>query len=376
MNSVIAPKYIRKIKGFYVLWFDYCNKYIIVNKEVMSLLNLYLESSNESHFLRLLKKQNKYSQDKSKQFYIELTQLLEECSIKKINKPQENSKITLLQDKISVAYKINDFIIQINYSSENVKSLIHPQFENFVCKQSIPNNVVFDIYQEKNTLKLYKDLQFCGAYPLANYHLLQGQFAMELLCVLNNKKEKDWLGTFHASTVSNGKSAIMLVGDSGKGKSTLAALLMANGYKLVADDFTPMLAKNQKVYNYPAALSIKQGSFSILEPLFKDFNNLPSYFTNPTKGCIKYLEAINQNNQQNYICNKIVNVNYKKGAKTELSEVSIDKILRVLIPDSWLSPQSNNANYFLDWLEKVTFYELIYSDTKEVITTFQNLFKT
>ena len=376
MNSVTAPKYIREIKGFYILWFDYTNKYIVVNKEVMTLLNLYLESSNETQFLRYVSKQTNYSQKDSKQYYFELAQLLQECSIKSKDKSLVISKLSHLQNKITVFYKINDFIIQINYSSESVKSLLHPQLEHFNYQQSSSTNIIFDIYLEDKTLNLFKNQQFCGAYPQTDFHLLQGQFAMELLCMLNNKNEMDWLGTFHASTISNGESAIMLIGDSGNGKSTLAALLMANGFDLIADDFTPMLAKDQNVYSYPAAISIKQGSFKLLEPLIKGFNKLPTYFINSKKGYVKYVQVNKHRNKQSLSCHKIVYVNYKKDTQTKLTEVSIDKILSVLIPDSWLSPESNNANHFLDWLEDCSFYELIYSDTKEVITTFQNLFGT
>lgn len=376
MNSVHAPKYIRKIKGLYILWFDYCNKYIVINKDILTLLNLYIESSSETHFLKRVSKQTNYSQKDSKQFYFELAQLLQECSIKPEDKSLVSSTLNHLQNKITVFYKINDFIIQINYSAENVKSLIHPQLEHFSYQKSSSTNIIFDIYLEDNTLKLFKNQQFIGAYPQTDFHLLQGQFAMELLCVLNNKNEKDWLGTFHASTISNNKSAIMLIGDSGNGKSTLAALLMANGFDLIADDFTPMLAKDQKVYSYPASISIKQGSFTLLEPLIKNFDKLPKHFINSNKGYVKYVQASNHNKQQSLSCHKIVYVNYKKDTQTKLNEVSIDKILSVLIPDSWLSPESNNANHFLDWLEDCSFYELIYSDTKEVITTFQNLFDT
>ena len=97
---------------------------------------------------------------------------------------------------------------------------------------------------------------------------------MELLCLLTHKKEHDWLGTFHASTIANNKEAIMLIGASGRGKSTLSALLMANGFNLIADDFTPVLAKTQTIYNYPSAISIKEGAFKTLESYFQNFNNL------------------------------------------------------------------------------------------------------
>ena len=107
---------------------------------------------------------------------------------------------------------------------------------------------------------------------------------MELICLISNTTEQDWLGTFHASTISNGKEAIMLIGDSGNGKSTLSTLLITNGFHLVADDLTPMLSENQHVYNFPAAVSIKQGAFDVLRPLIKNFDSYPSVILNNSKG--------------------------------------------------------------------------------------------
>jgi len=98
---------------------------------------------------------------------------------------------------------------------------------------------------------------------------------MTLLCVLYNNHEEDWLGLFHASTVSNGKEAIMCIGNSGSGKSTLAALLMGSGYELVTDDVSPMLSDNNLIYSYPGAISIKKGSFDSLAPLINNFDELP-----------------------------------------------------------------------------------------------------
>jgi len=375
LNLVTAPKYIREIKGFYILWFDFTNKYIVVNQNVMTLLKIYLKSSNESDFLKRSNKQSNYSRKRSKQYYIELTQLLQECSIKSKDKSLVSSKLIHLQNKITVFYKINDFFIQINYSSEYAKSLVHPQLEHYSYQQNTStSNNIFDILIEDKTLNLYKNQQLCGSFPQTDFHLLQGQFAMELLCVLNNKNEKDWLGTFHASTISNGHSAIMLIGDSGNGKSTLAALLMTYGFDLIADDFTPMLAKDQKVYSYPAAISIKQGSFKLLEPLITDFNKLPKYFINSRKGYVKYVQSNNYRKQQSLSCRKIVYVNYKKEAQTKLTEVSIDKILSLLITDSWLSPEPKNVEYFLTWLETCTFHKLTYSDADEVIQKFKTIF--
>jgi len=375
LNSVHAPKYIRKIKGFYILWFDYSNKYIVVNKDVMSLLNMYLESSNESDFLKRTNKQAQYSQLKSKEYYIELSELLQECSITTEKKPKTCLEFIPLQKKITVYYKINDFVIQINYSSENVKALIHPQFAHFQNEEKSEITIEFDVYLKNNELILYKQNTFCSSFPKENYHLLQGKFAIEILCLLTNKHENDWLGTFHASTIGNTKESIMLIGESGKGKSTLSAILMANGFDLIADDFTPVLAESQNVYRYPSAISIKQGSYNVLKTIIPEIKDLPINNSNGIKGNIRYIPStIKFNPHKEYPCHKIICVNYQENSQTELTEISIDNVLNILIPDSWISPEPKNVECFLTWLETCTFHKLTYSDADEVVQKFKTIF--
>jgi len=196
------------------------------------------------------------------------------------------------------------------------------------------------------------------------------------LCVLHHKKEHDWLGTFHASTVSNGKEAIMLVGDSGNGKSTFCALLMASGLDLMADNITPVLSKDQEVYRYPAAISIKQGAFEMLNSYFPNFNAFDSFDSGTKKGLLKYLPPKAQagNTPQHVPCTKIVYVKYTPETNTTLTASSAEKVLQTLIPDSWVSPQQKNARQFLNWLKNIAYYELSYSDNDKAIALFKQLF--
>ena len=48
---------------------------------------------------------------------------------------------------------------------------------------------------------------------------------MELMCSFYNKTEHDWMGVFHASTISKNNHSIMFTGDSGNGKSTLGVYI-------------------------------------------------------------------------------------------------------------------------------------------------------
>ena len=68
-----------------------------------------------------------------------------------------------------------------------------------------------------------KNNQIVGSWDIGTQlHEFQGKFSMELMCSFYNKTEHDWMGVFHASTISKNNRSIMFTGDSGNGKSTLS----------------------------------------------------------------------------------------------------------------------------------------------------------
>jgi len=185
------------------------------------------------------------------------------------------------------------------------------------------------------------------------------------------------MATFHASTISNKEEAIMIIGGSGNGKSTLSAVLMAHGFDLLADDFTPMLAKNQHLYRFPAAISIKKGAFALIGGLFDGFDALESEVSTSKHTTVKYLPPSKpfKSSKKHFECRKLVMVKYTSDVKSELRECSPEKILQTFIPDSWISPKPEHSKQFLDWLKDLKLYELTYSDNDFAVAKFKELFE-
>ena len=109
------------------------------------------------------------------------------------------------------------------------------------------------------------------------------------MCSFYNKTEHDWMGVFHASTISKDNRSIMFTGDSGNGKSTLVSILMDNGFNVIADDFTPILREDFKTYCFPSAISIKEKSYSLMEQIYPGLKNSKQYYISELKGAVKYL---------------------------------------------------------------------------------------
>lgn len=371
MNNHLAPTYQQLFGSFWVLWYKKSNTYSVVDTDFKHLLYDYIECPSLNAFKSKLATID--SNLDSIAIANNLQSYLEHCNVEQSYEAELNTSFIASKCKISKTYIFQNKVFRINFDSDIVQKTIHPSIAHLETTEKVIANVSYDIYIDNDQLCLFKDEALVRMVPKRDYHLIQGKFAMELLCYVHNKKESDWLGTFHGSTIADGKNSILFIGESGKGKSTLCAMLTAKGFELVADDVSPMLASDSNIYHNPSAISIKEGAFNLLRSLISDFDSFPDVIFNKTKGIIKYLPCKNPI-ETNYPCKAIIMVNYNKGSETKLELISIKEVLETLIPESWLSPNPNHAKQFLDWLSQTPVYKLTYSSTNSVTEEITNCF--
>lgn len=371
MNTNLAPTYKTLFGEYWVLWYAISNSYSIIEPKFKLLLDNYLESKTKAEFFTTIS--NDTSVSDSTCICETLINYLKDCNVPHTLPITDSIVLDTSQRNISKQYNFNGKKIQIHYSSELVLKTVHPPLANFCIESNINAQTTFDIYLKNDELFLFKDEQLVSRVPKHNYHLIQGKFTMQLLCSIHNKEESDWIGTFHGSTITDGNSSILFAGESGKGKSTLCALLTTNGFNLLADDISPLLSKDKHIYYNPSAISIKKGAFDLLKPIIKNFENLPIVKFNKTKGDLKYIPS-SKTKEGHYPCKAIIIVNHKPKSKTKLELLSVNTILETLIPESWLSPNPKHAKQFIDWLAQLNLYKLTYSDTKSVTSEISNLF--
>jgi hypothetical protein len=299
---------------------------------------------------------------------------LQDCNkpVPPLERPSRSLDIS--RGSITKYYRLQNHLIEIHFDSKFLLKAIHPAIAHLAIETSDTATTRFDIYVKDELLHLYKNKTLLCAVRTQDYHLTQGKFIMHLLNSIHHKEEHDWIGTFHGSTITDGQSSILIVGNSGKGKSTLCALLATQGFDLLADDVSPMLLGDKHIYYNPSAISIKQGAFDLLSSVVPNFETLPHILFNKTKGPIKYIPC-SKPKKNHYPCHTIVLVNYQSNTDTRLESASIKTVLEMLIPDSWLFPNATHAKQFLDWLQSVNMYSLTYSDTDSVTKTMTRLFK-
>ena len=373
MNTDLAPTHQRLFGLYWVLWYSISNNYSIVEPDFKTLLDYYFQSNALGEFADKISLTD--NESNSSAIASNIKSYLEHCNKTEIPVVESSPKFKASKGEILSQYIVKSKKIQINYDTDLVKKVIHPSLAHLEIKQEIEPQFIFDVYLDDNNLCLFRNGEQITTVPKYNYHLLQGKFIMQLLSIIHEKDEEDWLGTFHGSTISDGSNSILFVGKSGKGKSTLCALLAANGFELLADDVSPMLSENSHIYHNPSAISIKEGAFKTLQSEVVNFDELPITLFNKTKGPLKYIPCANPK-YDNYPCKAIVIVNYKDNAEIKLENTSIKTLLETLIPESWLSPNSIHAKQFLDWLERIDIYQLTYSNTNNVVSELSALFKT
>lgn len=379
MKQILSPKYIERLKHSLLLWFKRSNSYVLLPVESEILFQCYLNSNSIESFSKEVASHINSSSAEISSLYISFTKLIDESNIVKKSTSDfklKNSSITLPSCHTSIRYQVFGKSIEIKYGSEILKNVFHPQLAHLQTSKAIKPDTTFHIFKESNNYFLLKDNKPIFKSQRNTLHHLQGQFAMELTNLIHQKEDSSWLASFHASTVVNNDKAVMIVGPSGNGKSTLTALLASNGYQLLADDFTPLNAEDLNLYRFPGAISIKSGAFEILESRLKGFSELPTYFNESKKKQIKYIspEKTTIANKHSFPCHQIVFVDYCENCQSEFKVVDEKKILSSLIPDSWLSPEPEHAKKILSWFSQMEYYELRYSDSDYALTSINSLF--
>ena len=131
----------------------------------------------------------------------------------------------------------------------------------------------------------------CGDYiipdavPLPlSMGLLAAEMGMNLQIAL---AERHYL-LLHAATVEKDGKALILTGESGSGKSTMSAVLMSQGWRLLGDEFALLDPESGRVHPFPRPISLKNSGVEALGGLVKDVRFGPLLKDTP-KGDLRHL---------------------------------------------------------------------------------------
>ena len=367
------------LDGKTVLWLSEFNKYIVTETPFDKIIELIYTGKNQEQILEYCIGKLNFSPDNANQIIKKIKLNLEEIqsNVNMLHNEIPSTAIPPATFNCKRYYEINGIIFLFEYETDKIEFLIHPKFAHLEIPATLDFINHFQVFKAESEIILVVDGKTIGNWPKEMEHFMTGKVSMEILQKIYGNEENDWMAVFHASAITNGKESIMFLGDSGNGKSTIAAILMASGLHLLADDFVPVDAKSGKVYNFPAALSVKKKALDLLIPLYPQLALAKEFYYKGLDKTVRYLPALPfpENNSFYYPCRALIFVKFKKDSGFKLKRIPKDEAFKQLIPDSWISPLPENALFFLNWFIKLPCYQITYSDNVKMVNTIKNLFQ-
>ncbi len=370
MNDLVK----KNIEEKSVVWFSATNQYVVLENKTSDIL---FQLNKGVSF-------DEISKDLENEFQIPLVDALSFVqqihddiyipnSSQKELETKENTTYNATKFSITKFYKIGDQVFKVDFQSEFEEYLVHPKFAHLEIDTSKDIHHTFQVFTENNVTFLVIDKKFIGSWPRKDIHYFQGKFSMYIVQYMHDKPEDEWMGIFHASGLGNTKKSLLLLGDSGNGKSTSLAILQANGLTCLADDFVPIDIEKRNVYTFPSAISIKRNSLETLLPLYPELENTAEFHFKRLNKIVRFLPPkINQPNY-NLPCNDLVFIKYEKNSGINFESISKIDAFQQLIPDSWISNKKENVEVFLDWFAKTNCYKLTYSENDKMVSTIKKL---
>ena len=365
----------KKLEDKEIVWFQEANRYLLVEQIAADIItDLYYEEDPKLIATKLNTKID-IPIDVTLEF---IQKIKNDIVIPNTigHKVEETNLSYKIPEKFSFEkfYLINSKIFKVFFSNEFELSLIHPKIAHLEVKQHSIIDFTFQVFNYSKKTFLILDSKLIGSWSVEDIHYFQGKFSMKIIECIYEKEEKDWMGVFHASALNYNKNTLLILGDSGNGKSTSLALLQAQGFQCIADDFVP-IDVSKKIHTFPAGISIKKNSLPVLLDYYPELKNSAEYHYSRLNKTVRYLPPKNINYQEKNLCKALVFIKYDSNTDFEISKISSLEAFEKLVPDSWISPIPKNATTFLEWFEKLPCYQLTYSNNKKMYAAVKDIFE-
>lgn len=370
MTSLI----VKELENKSIVWFENSNQYLVLEQLAAAIVNDLFKKKEVKKIATHLESELDIPFEKAIDFILDIEEKIVKPNLefneKKVSKPKNYS--TPNSYSYTKTYLINAKTFKVQFSNEFELSLIHPKFAHLETLGVSQPSHEMKVFNNANYIYFTLDDELVGSWSRKDVHFFQGKFSMKIIECSYEKLEDMWMGVFHASAIGQGKNSALVLGDSGNGKSTSLALLQAHGLNCIADDFVP-IDNQQKVYAFPAGISIKKKSLETLLPLYPELETSAEYNYTRLNKIVRYLPPKDTDYDKIYPCKALVFIKYNKEVEFEFEQISNINAFEKLIPDSWISQKQENVSIFLDWFSSLPCYQLTYSDNQKMIDTMSEL---
>jgi hypothetical protein len=376
----------------HVVWFQESNKWVEFKEPAWFIYCMIEENEPLSKITEQLISRYELPKTEAKRFLQEVIKGIRESGRPSGNMPQEeienpeyNSYI--FNPQATRHYLMNNRQLSITFGSALLEYYIHRPLAHLEVKEGKKGAPLFELFEIRdNDDKYVMRYGKPGAPPAKVFNepgILKHKLYTEITSYIYQSPQEEWMSYIHASAVTNGSEAILLSSSSGSGKSTMAAMLqsataikMGHGQYFMSDDFVPVDAKDKKAHVFPAALSVKQGSFSVISQFYDPDGDADSGFTQSASRQIRYLRPRFQKNMyQPRPVKAIVFLKRDEDISFTLEKLEVTRALSLYHQEAWVSHNPGHAQAFIDWFVTLNCYKLEYSDNIRAIETISGLFK-
>ena len=166
---------------------------------------------------------------------------------------------------------------------------------------------------------------------------------------------------------------MLLLGEPGRGKSTLAAALVARGLSYIADDTVLLTSNPIRVRGVPSRMGIKEGSWSVLQHYWPNLEDLPIHVRADGKR-IRYLlpenALINRPGFAELTASSLIFPRYEPNANTTVRNLSRAEALLKITEAGYDIPGQITEQVIaalIEWLDTVERIELCYGDLDDAL---------
>lgn len=362
-----------------ILWLSEHNKYLLANKPLDEIVGkVYLGEPDQS-IVKFCVNDLGLELDESIRILKEVQTTLEK-KLENVKAKVTEKEIETIKENPKFAcrfyYEINEKIFLIEYESPEIEFFIHPKFAHLTISKQKNIDCHLQIYISNNRYYLVADGEKIGTWKNGEEHFLGGKVSMEILQKITNTIESDWMAVFHAAGIALNNEGILFLGDSGNGKSTLSAILMANGFNVLADDFLPVLRESGKMCSFPAGISVKKRAIEMLSTQFPELKNAKEYDFSAQGKTVRYLFNLSASHKPRKVyCKALVFVKYEPESQLEFKMLAKDEAFQALIPDSWISSKEKNVIQFMNWFTDLPCWKMTYSDNSAMVEMVKKIFE-
>ncbi len=175
---------------------------------------------------------------------------------------------------------------------------------------------------------------------------------------------------FHAAVLGKAGKAMIFPGETGIGKTTLAAVLIRQGWKFFSDELAVMDQERLTITPFPLPMSIKSGSMPIIEPFYPALGKTKEY-RRPDGKMVRYLappaEALAASGEEAESA-AIVFPIYQDADYPRLTKIEKITALQRLVRtgSTQRELQARDIRALITLIEDTPCYDMFYTDVQQV----------